>query len=431
MTTKFSFAYLLVKFTDSQAEPITIDRARRLFTKIGRGGLFVVDWFDANTHGNVDVGDSDVFGWFDLEESSTEYNQKRANGASRGRIIDLGRAAATKAGVDLSAFQNVVVVTNIEVDLFGSTNGVAATAVIAGKQRWEVQVAPAVLCQEMIHGLGASEHSRRAGSDADYRDPWDVMSMFAASTGGHPVETDLPIGPGLNSAYMDRAGWLDHSRVQTSATTLTLRPLHRRDLPGHLAALVNGWYVEYRPAVGWDSGYGGSRIFVHSRANNTSYLEAELGAGDSFEVGDRLGIFESYFGVTVNSIDDGTLSASVSIQAKRAREFVVGPAELFGGVANDGGGFVIIGGKIVKVPPRSPLIRVLERVAALEETSTRVVPAHLEHEMRIRILKGIAEDVAGQIDELTEFHTPIARTEAGAEIDRASGEPATGEAQGS
>jgi hypothetical protein len=423
VTTTFSFAYILVKFTDSQAEPITVDRARRLFTKIGRGGQFVVDWFDANTHGSVDVGNSEVFGWFDLEESSTEYNQQRANGAPRGRIIDLGRAAAAKANVDLSAFQNVVVVTNVEVDLFGSTGGVAATAVISGKPRSEVQVAPAVLCQEMIHGLGASEHSRRAGSDVDYRDPWDVMSMFAAYTGGHPVETDLPIGPGLNAAYMDRAGWLDLSRVQTSAATVTLRPLHRRDLPGHLAALVNGWYVEYRPGVGWDSGFGGSRVFVHSRANNTSYLEADLGSGDSFEVGDRLGIFESYFAVTVNSIDDATVSASVTIQAKRARGFVAGPAELFGGVANDGGGFVIVGGKIVKVPPRSPLVRMLERIAALEETSARVVPVHLEHGVRVRMLEGMAEDIAGQLEELTELHTPIDRADADVRFEPRSVEP--------
>ncbi len=280
MTTNFAFAYLLVKFTNDQTEPISVDRARRLFTKVGRGGQFVVDWFDANTHGKVDVGESKVFGWFDLLESSAEYNQIRANGASRGRILDLGRQAATTAGVDLSGFQNVVVVTNVEVDLFGSSGGVAATAVIAGKQRWEVQAAPAVLCQEMIHGLGVSEHSRRVGSDVDYRDPYDVMSMFAASPGGHPVETDLPIGPGLNSAFMDRGGWLDHSRVLTSATQVSLRPLHRLDLPGYVAALVNGYYIEYRPNVGWDSGYADSKVYVHSRANNTSYLEKELGPGE-------------------------------------------------------------------------------------------------------------------------------------------------------
>lgn len=41
-------------------------------------------------------------------------------------------------------------------------------------------------------------------------------------------------------------------------------------------------------------------------------------------------------------------------------------AEVFGGVASDGGGFIIVGGKIIKVPPRSPLIRVLNTLAALQ-----------------------------------------------------------------
>jgi hypothetical protein len=41
-------------------------------------------------------------------------------------------------------------------------------------------------------------------------------------------------------------------------------------------------------------------------------------------------------------------------------------AEVFGGVASDGGGFIIVGGKIIKVPPRSPLIRVLNTLVALQ-----------------------------------------------------------------
>lgn len=409
MKTNFAFAFILVKFTNDQTEPITVDRARRLFTDVGRGGQFVVDWFDANTHGNVDIGGSRVFGWFDLTESSAEYNQKRANGASRGRIIDLGRQAATAAGVDLSPFQNVVVVTNVEVDLFGSTGGVAATAVITPKQRWEVQVAPSVLCQEMIHGLGASEHSRRAGSDTDYRDPYDVMSMFAAYPGVHPVESDLPIGPGLNSAYMDRAGWLDHSRVQTLATQVNLRPLHRLDLPGYVAALVNGYYIEYRPKVGWDSGYGDSKVFVHTRANNTSYLEKVLGPGEQFAIGDARAIFDDYFSVTVDAIDDTAMTATVNIQSRRARQFVVGPAEVFGGVASDGGGFIILGGKILRIPPRSPMFRLLEGVAAIEEANTSVLPVHLEHQLKVQVLEGMSADVSAQLDELIELHTPIAR----------------------
>jgi hypothetical protein len=409
MKTAFAFAFVLVKFTNDQTEPISVDRARRLFTKAGRGGEFVVDWFDANTHGNVDIGGSEVFGWFDLLESSVEYNQQRANGAPRSRILDLGRQAAATAGKDLSAFQNVVVITNVEVDLFGYSGGVAATAVIAGKQRWEVQVAPSVLCQEMIHGLGVPQHSRRVGSDDDYNDPYDVMSMFAASPGVHPVESDLPVGPGLNSAFMDRAGWLDQSRVLTSPAQVNLRPLHRLDLPGFVAAVVNGYYIEYRPKVGWDSGYGDSKVFVHSRANDTSYLERELGPGEQFAIGDKLGIFDDYFSVTVDTIDDGAMSASVSIQSRHHKQFVVGPAELFGGVASDGGGFIILGTKIVRIPPRSPVTRMLEGLVALEGASTSVLPAHLQHRVKVQALEGLSAELSAQLDELTELHTPKAR----------------------
>ena len=409
MTLNFPFAFILVKFTDSAAEPITVARARTLFTKVGRGGMFLVDWFDDNTHGAVDIGDSAVFGWFQLAESSTEYNEKRANGASRLRILDLGRQAAAAAGVDLSPFQNVVVVTNVEVDLFGSTAGVAATAVIAGKQRWEVQVGPSVLCQEMIHGLGVPQHARRAGSDDDYADPFDVMSMFAADAGDHPTQPDLPVGPGLNSAFMDRAGWLDQSRVLTSPMQVALRPLHRRDLPGYLAALVNGYYIEYRPKVRWDSGFTQSRVFVHTRANSTSYLEKDLGPGEHFVVGDPRGLFGAFFAVTVDAIDDTSLTATVSIQARHERTFAAGPAEIFGGVAIDGGGFIVIGGKIVRIPPRSPMLRVLEQLVAVETMTTASLPAHLEHRMKVEVLTALSADLSAQADELTELHTPIAR----------------------
>ncbi len=41
-------------------------------------------------------------------------------------------------------------------------------------------------------------------------------------------------------------------------------------------------------------------------------------------------------------------------------------AKILFGVTNDGGGLVIVGGKIVKVPPRSPLIKILESVNVID-----------------------------------------------------------------
>lgn len=40
--------------------------------------------------------------------------------------------------------------------------------------------------------------------------------------------------------------------------------------------------------------------------------------------------------------------------------------QIFGGVASDGGGFIIVGGKIIKIPPRSPLAEVYATLGAFE-----------------------------------------------------------------
>ena len=153
MQQSFPFAVLLVRYADlpTPPDPITPDRARELFTKVGRGKRYIVDWFDENTHGGVDIGESQVFGWFDLQETTAEFTQK----GSRTRILLLAQQAAQLAGVDLTPFKNTIVVSNLETDsLWGSPGGVSCTAATAGKQVWELQVAPSVLCQEMIHGLG-------------------------------------------------------------------------------------------------------------------------------------------------------------------------------------------------------------------------------------------------------------------------------------
>jgi hypothetical protein len=41
-------------------------------------------------------------------------------------------------------------------------------------------------------------------------------------------------------------------------------------------------------------------------------------------------------------------------------------AEIFGGVASDGGGWIIVGGKLIKIPPREPLLDVLHAIAAYD-----------------------------------------------------------------
>ena len=40
---------------------------------------------------------------------------------------------------------------------------------------------------------------------------------------------------------------------------------------------------------------------------------------------------------------------------------------MFGGVAVDGGGFIVINGKVIKIPPRGPVRELIESVGRLAE----------------------------------------------------------------
>ena len=48
-------------------------------------------------------------------------------------------------------------------------------------------------------------------------------------------------------------------------------------------------------------------------------------------------------------------------------------AEILIGVTQDGGGWVLVGGKLHKVPPRSPLVAVLEELASSDRVETAAV----------------------------------------------------------
>src|SRR6266498_2058779 len=118
MATYSPTAFLLVKFQGSNDEPISVADAKQVFTAVGRGTMNVVDWFDDNSHGQIDMTGNAVFGWLTVPDTVDGYRAKRKDGSyERGKIIDLARDAATAAGISLWPFTVIVTVTNVEVDL--------------------------------------------------------------------------------------------------------------------------------------------------------------------------------------------------------------------------------------------------------------------------------------------------------------------------
>jgi hypothetical protein len=290
MTTSTPWAVLLCMFADKvDATPFApVQTINNLFTSTGDALFNVTHYFRDNSHGTLDLTGSRVFGPFIVPGTKAG---PIAGDAARAAAIDAARKVALTNGVPLGNFQFVCVIFN---DAIGGNQGSTGWGTIAPL--------PGVITDyryvlngtgdfghEMGHAYGL-QHSRLgavdepAGEDWDYQDQWDVMSYKRTLTAPDPNFGQR--GPGVNAWNMRSRGWLDESRVwkpsgTTFDQTVQLRPLHRRDLAGSLAAELppqdglggHGRYlVEYRIKQGWDAQFPRSAVFVHRYSAPNSYL---------------------------------------------------------------------------------------------------------------------------------------------------------------
>jgi hypothetical protein len=409
------WAILVVRFRDDPDPTTSMETYENVFTSAGTGTMNMVDYFLEMSHGQINVSGSRVFGPYTLDRPRADYvgnvYPQPTGKLNRNGVLDLARATATAAGVDLSEFAGVVVCGTPALDLCGWVGSFAALCDDSSLQ-------PSLLGQEMGHGYGL-DHSRRHGSEDDYQDPWDTMSTAGAYMASHPAYG--AVGPGLNAWNMRLRGWLREPRVhviassQTADELVVLRPLHARELPGTLALQVGIYLVEFRLRERWDAGIPRSCVLIHRAADNRSYLmqgqsgNADLVAGDRFEIGRADLPFGEHVLVEVHSIDEASKTATIHVVH---RPNVVPdvprlePGQLFGGITVDGGGFIVIGGKVIPVPPRGPIHELVVDVGRLldatEESHRLGQPA-----IRSRALQQVVRSVgsvARDIEIVT--HTP-------------------------
>ena len=404
------WAVLLCKFNDDDSEPFPRRFYERLFTTAGSGSLNMVDYFQDCSHGDADVSGSQVFGWYTLGKRRDEYVGSGPNWQGRLDLVNWARQAATDAGVDLTLYYGVVVCMNVSTDLFGG-GGRLAVCDLNSMQ-------PALLGQEMGHGYGLA-HSRIDGSTDDYRDPWDTMST--ASPYSAPHDEYASVGPGLNAWNMRSQGWLDEARVWRGGgsafdSTIVLRPLHRRDLPGLLAAeLPGGYLAEFRVQERWDAGIPRAAVLVHSFDDNHSYLvpassgSRDFGEGDRFERGSQTIPWVGHTALEVVDIDAEAHTAEIRLQhvpRQRGTEFEGIFGQILGGVGVDGGGILILpGGRVVPIPPWDPTIRIAEQIAVYRD-SAHINDLTLQDAVRRRALENITAHAQKGLAGLHVFETP-------------------------
>lgn len=400
------WAILLIKWKDSTVEPQPRAFFENLFTKAGTGSFNMTDYFETMSHGTLDVSGNAVHGWFTLDQPQTEYGKS----IGRNDLVALARAKASENGVNLSVYSGVVVCMNTSTDLCGWIGGMQALCSDGSFQ-------PSVLGQEMGHGYGLN-HSRLDGSTDDYQDPWDTMSTWdGCFMAGDPTYT--LIGPGLNAANMRYMGWLDESRVWKSSASsvdqqIDLRPLHDTGSPGHLAAEVGGFLIEFRVPEDWDSAIPRPAVFVHRLQDGYSYRmlstggNSDLVKGEQFTSGNPLAVFSPFTSIHVDDINEQHHVAKITIKHKPKLHIpvpVFGPGQIFGGVEVDGGGVIVVGGVPHPVGPWGPLTGVLSHLVA-HSTAERIADPVLRVNAKRDALARIVDLASQALGELNELESP-------------------------
>jgi hypothetical protein len=416
---KTPWAILLCKFSDDDSEPYPRSRYEELFTTAGNGKLNMVTFFHEMSHNRLDLSGSKVFGWYTLDKTRNEYVGSGENVQGRNDLVSWARQAAIDDGVQLDDYYSVVVCMNVSTDLFGSPSGVVCDD--DRRPNGMSGMSPSLIGHEMGHAYWLN-HSMQLGSLAEYNDPWDVMSTAMWPTmGPHPdfdelnvrAEPIFRIGPGINAANMWSQGWLDADRVWNAggnhvSSIVQLRPLHRQDLSGYLAARIGPYFVEFRMPERWDSGIHAPLVLVHTFWNGYSYVHQfqddlmAMSAGDRFRDGDAGDPLGAYLEVEIVSIDPTQRIATLRVNRKPDRHPDAGPGITFGGVDRGGGGFVIVGGKIIWIEPRSPVLQMLEKVAQYEASNT-LANGQLRDTMKQDALESIQSWSSSQLQRVRSF----------------------------
>jgi hypothetical protein len=293
----FKWAIVLCRFSDKPNETRSRDYYEDLFTQNGAGG--VCDYWRAVTENNVDLTESRVFGWFQMNHASTELNGLVFPG-QRGTLVQWGRDAAAANAVNLATFDtywsSTISASTMEPPGMGSSSRIRIrTCANSGSSamKWVTVMGCRIPSPPLPILNTATAGDLMSFATTTYQ----FNIAFRGSTGAATV--------GLNARNLEALNAVPARRLWNPpapdfSVQVILQPLNQQVLGnrGFLIAKVlsnstmpgrtNGssYTVEFRRRAGWDRSIPRDAVLVHEvRSNGNSYLRVmglNLVGGEEF-----------------------------------------------------------------------------------------------------------------------------------------------------
>jgi hypothetical protein len=370
------FAMLLCQFADMPSvEPHPKSYYQNLIENTGTGGL--ADYWAAASLNHIDLKGSKVFDWTPINWTTKNYGSAHVS-----RWEKIQGVFDAFPGFNLKNYTGVISVFNGD----PGDSGNAGNGVLCGPGDTTVTF----LGHETGHVFGLAHSfdtsSRKDASwsaPGEYYDMHDIMSaMNVYGDGGSPFGE---AGPLLAAPNLDRMGWLDPSRVWTpplsggsSQDELDLVSLGHAEVSGYIAAKIGNLYIEFRTKDGWDKAIPYPAVLIHSlREPNAVVLPSDpvnyVNDWQPGQIYEPMTAREALLGggtwIEVVSFNLQAHTARIKVRNQVRNPIIEGAAQIFGGIPFDGGGWIILpSGRIIRVPPRSPVLEALDKLVAAAET---------------------------------------------------------------
>ncbi|MCB8982167.1 MAG: hypothetical protein H6657_32600 [Ardenticatenaceae bacterium] len=290
------WAIILCKFKGMDGDPVIERFFREIFTP-GSGGL-VEYWHDA-TLGAIDISQSKVFGWVELDI------QREQAAIGRKNLIDKAISACRRNGIEpVWGFHKQIAVFTHDFTKDGAppdtnwTNKHWKPFWIDGSADGEGRVsAPphthsgSFIAHEMGHGMGF-DHDLAADLKTHYGDRNCLMSAMNIKGFIHP-KWNNSFGPTMSFPQLFMKNWMYKRRTckfsvswftKSPGISFKMAPIHDRRLNAYLGVILpipkflpfGDYYLEYLRPFGWNKGFGEAVLVIRQITNNKSVFLGEI-----------------------------------------------------------------------------------------------------------------------------------------------------------